>query len=65
MRRCCKLFSKTVGGWKECIMRIFLYSSSNVIRMIKSRRMTWTVHVALMGEKNNAYGVLVVKRDGK
>jgi hypothetical protein len=32
-----------------------LYSSSNIIRIIKSRRMRWTGHVARMGEKRNAY----------
>jgi hypothetical protein len=27
-----------------------LYSSPNIIRMIKSRRMRWAVHVARMGD---------------
>jgi hypothetical protein len=31
-----------------------LYSSPSIIRMIKSRRMRWTGHVARMGEKRNA-----------
>jgi hypothetical protein len=30
-----------------------LYSSPNIIRMIKSRRMRWIRHVARMGEKRN------------
>jgi hypothetical protein len=38
-----------------------LYSSSNIIRMIKSKRMRWTAHVARMGTKRNAYKVLVRK----
>jgi hypothetical protein len=29
--------------------------------MIKSRRMRWAVHVARMGEKRNAYRILVGK----
>jgi hypothetical protein len=33
--------------------------------MIKSRRMRWVGHVALMGEKNNAYRILVEKPEGK
>jgi hypothetical protein len=33
--------------------------------MIKSRRITWTEHVARMGEKMNAYMVLVEKLEGK
>jgi hypothetical protein len=31
-----------------------LYSSSSIIRIIKSRRMRWAEHVARMGEKRNA-----------
>jgi hypothetical protein len=34
------------------------------IRMMKSRRMKWVGHVAHMGEKNNAYRVLVGKLQG-
>jgi hypothetical protein len=33
--------------------------------MIKSRRMRWAGHVARMGEKRNAYGILVGKPEGK
>jgi hypothetical protein len=36
-----------------------LYSSSNIIRVIKSRRMRWTGRVARMGEKRGAYRILV------
>ena len=35
-----------------------LYCSPNVIRVIKSRRMRWTGHVARMGERRDAYRVL-------
>jgi hypothetical protein len=35
-----------------------LYSSSSIIRIIKSRRMRWAGHVAGMGEKKNAYRIL-------
>jgi hypothetical protein len=42
-----------------------LYSSPNIIRMIKSRRMSWAGHVARMGEKRNAYRILVGKPEGK
>jgi hypothetical protein len=38
---------------------IFFYSSPDIIRHIKSRRMRWTGHVARMGEGRNAYRVLV------
>jgi hypothetical protein len=36
-----------------------LYSSPNVIRVIKSRRMRWAGHVARMGEKRGAYRILM------
>jgi hypothetical protein len=42
-----------------------VYSSSSVIRMIKSRRMRWAVHVARKGEMRNAYRILVGKPEGK
>jgi hypothetical protein len=44
---------------------ITLYSSPSIIRMIKSRRMRWTGHVARMGAKGNAYRMLVGKSEGK
>jgi hypothetical protein len=34
-----------------------LYSSPNIIREIKSRRMRWAGHVARMGEETNVYRV--------
>jgi hypothetical protein len=42
-----------------------LYSSPTIIRIIKSRRMRWTGHVARMGEKRNVYTLLVGKPEGK
>jgi hypothetical protein len=42
-----------------------LYSSPNIIRMIKSRRMRWAGHVARMGEKRNSYRILVGKPEGR
>jgi hypothetical protein len=42
-----------------------LYSSPSTIRIIKSRRMKWAGHVARMGEKRNAYRLLVGKPEGK
>jgi hypothetical protein len=34
-----------------------LYSSPNIIRVIKSRRLRWAGHVARMGERSGAYRV--------
>jgi hypothetical protein len=44
-----------------------LYSSPSIIRIIKSRWMRWAGHVrvARMGEKRNAYRLLVAKPEGK
>ena len=38
-----------------------LYSSPNIVRVIKSRRMRWVGHVAHMGEERGVYRVLVGK----
>jgi hypothetical protein len=42
-----------------------LYSSPNIIKSIKSRRMIWTGHVARIREKRNAYRILVGKPEGR
>jgi hypothetical protein len=42
-----------------------LYSSPDIIRQIKSRRMRWAGHVARMGEGRNVYRVLVGRSEGK
>jgi hypothetical protein len=42
-----------------------LYSSSNTVRVIKSRRMSWAGHVARMGEGRGVYRVLVGRPEGK
>ena len=42
-----------------------LYSSPNILRVIKSRRIRWAGHVARMGEERGAYRVLVGKPEGK
>ena len=42
-----------------------LYSSPNIVRVIKSRRMRWAGHVARMGEERGAYRVLVGKPEGR
>ncbi|KAJ4433923.1 hypothetical protein ANN_16237 [Periplaneta americana] len=42
-----------------------LYSSPDIIRNIKSRRLRWAGHVARMGESRNAYRMLVGRPEGK
>jgi hypothetical protein len=42
-----------------------LFSSPNIIRQIKSRRMRWAGHAARIGEEGNMYSVLIGKPEGK
>jgi len=42
-----------------------LYSLPNIVRVVKSRRMRWVGHVALMGEGRGVHRVLVEKPEGK
>jgi hypothetical protein len=56
------------GKWKRLHNGSFLpilYSSPDIIRQIKSRRMRWAGHMARMGEGRNMYRVLVGKPKGK
>jgi hypothetical protein len=42
-----------------------LYSSPNIVRVIKSRRMRWAGQVARMGERRGVYMFLVGRPEGK
>jgi hypothetical protein len=54
---------EVTGGWRQQHNEELhnLYSSPSIIRVIKSRRMRWAGHAAQMGEKRNAYRILVGK----
>jgi hypothetical protein len=58
---------EVIGGWRKLHNEELhnLYSSPNIIRMIKSRRMRWAGDVAYMGKKRNAYRSMVGKPEGK
>jgi hypothetical protein len=58
---------EVMGGWRKLHNEELrdLYSSSSIIRIIKSRRMRWAGHVVRMGEKTNACRLLVVKPEGR
>jgi hypothetical protein len=43
----------------------YLYSSPNIIRVIKSRRMRWAGHVARMDEGRGAYRILMGRPEGR
>jgi hypothetical protein len=58
---------EVMGGWRKLHNEELhkLYSSPNLIRVIKLRRMRWTWHVARTGQMRDAYRILVVKPEGK
>jgi hypothetical protein len=53
------LWDEVTGEWRRLHNEELnaLYSSPNIIRVIKSRRMRWAGHVARMGERRGAYRV--------
>jgi hypothetical protein len=55
------------GKWRKLHSKELndLYSSSNIVRVIKSRRMRWARHVARIGDSRGEYRVLVGKPEGK
>jgi hypothetical protein len=42
-----------------------VYSSSNIIRMMKSRRVRWAGHLTYTGKKRTTYRILVRKPERK
>jgi len=58
---------EVTGDWKRLRDEELhvLYFSPNIIRVIKSRRVRWTEHVARMGDRRGAYRVLVRKPEVK
>jgi len=58
---------KVMGEWRRLHKEELndLYSSPNIVRVIKSRRMRWASHVARMGEERGLYRVLVGKLEGR
>ena len=58
---------EVMGEWRRLHKEELndLYSSPNIVRVIKSRRMRWDGHVACMGEERGVYRVLVGKSEGK
>jgi hypothetical protein len=55
------------GSWRKVHNDVLhdMYSSPNIVRVIKSRRMRWAGHVARMGEGRGAYRVLVGRPESK
>jgi hypothetical protein len=58
---------EVVGGWRRLHNEVLhnLYTSSNIIKVIKSRRMRLVGDVARLGEMRNAHSIFVAKHEGK
>jgi len=58
---------KVTGEWRKLYNEELndLYSSPNIVWVIKSRRMRWVGHVARMGEERGVHRVLVGKLEGR
>jgi hypothetical protein len=59
--------NEVMGEWRKLHNKELrdLYSSSSIIRIIKSRRMRWAGHLARTGVKRKAYRLLMGKPEGK
>jgi hypothetical protein len=58
---------EVTGEWRRLRNKELyaLYSSPNIIRVIKPRRLRWAGLVARMGERRGAYRALVGKPEGR
>jgi len=58
---------KIRGEWRKLHKQELsdLYSSPNIVRVSKSRRLRWAGHVALMGERRSVHRILVENPEGK
>jgi hypothetical protein len=58
---------EVIGGWRGLHNEELhnLYCSPSIIRMVKSRRIRGTGHVARKGEKTRAYTISVGNTEGK
>ena len=57
---------EVTGEWRKLHNEEFndLYSSPNIFRVIKSKRMRWAQNVAYIGERRGVYRILVGKTEG-
>jgi hypothetical protein len=67
LRRIFGLKREEDGSWRKLHNDEIhsLYSSPNIVRVIKSRRIRWAGHVASMGKGRDVYRVLVGRPEGK
>jgi len=59
--------NKVTGEWRKLHNEELndLYSSPNIVRVIKWRKMRWVGHVARVGKGRGMYRVMVGKPEGK
>jgi len=67
LRRFGPRMDEVTGEWRKLYNEELndLYSSPNIVRVIKSRRIRWEGHVARMGKRRCVYRVLMGKPEGK
>jgi hypothetical protein len=60
-------WDEVTGEWRKLHKEELsdLYSPPNIVRVIKSRRMSWEGHVSRNGERRGVYGVFVGKPERK
>jgi hypothetical protein len=58
---------EAIGEWRRLHNEELndLHSSPNIIRVIKSRRMRWSGHVARMGKERGVYRIFVGRPEGR
>ena len=58
---------EVTGEWRRLHNKELndLYSSPNIVRVIKLRRVRWAGHVARMGEERGVYRIFVGKPEGR
>jgi hypothetical protein len=56
---------EVTGEWRQLHNEVLndLYTSPNIVRVIKSRRMRWAGHVVRMGERRDVYRCNLRERD--
>jgi len=59
--------NEVTGEWRKLHNEELnnLYTSPNIVRVVKSRRMRWVGHVARMAEGRGVYRILVGKPEGR
>jgi hypothetical protein len=55
---------EVTGDWRRLRDEDHYDLYSNIIWVVKSRRMRWAVHIARMGDRRGAYRVLVGRSEG-